>query len=371
MATLGNIKLKGYRSIKEMNLALEPLNVLIGANGAGKSNFVSFFKMLNEMMAGRLQQYVATSGRARSLLYLCPKVTPQLEATLEFTTEEGINTYYMRLAPGAYDSLLFADETLDYQMFDVTGPHRLSMHLGVGNQETGISDMATQGIETALIFRHILNGCRVYHFHDTSSSARIRQNGYIGENRWLLPDGGNLAALLFAYRQQHESVYRRIVSTLRKMIPEFDDFDLAPDRLNPKDIALNWRKVGTDYLFGPHQISDGSIRAIAIVTLFLQPEDDRPDVIILDEPELGLHPYALELLAGLARAASVTSQVIVATQSQTFLENFEPGEIIVVDSSAGSSKFTRLDESELKNWLDDYTIGQLWEKNVLGGGPVS
>ena len=371
MAFLKRVSLRGYRSIKDMDLELGPLNVLIGANGAGKSNFVSFFKMLNEMMAGRLQQHVAASGRAKSLLYLGPKVTPQLEATLQFDAESGADTYHMRLFHAANDTLVFADEVLDFRKQGWQGPQRPPMSIGAGHQETRIADLATQGNQTAKVFRHILDDCRVYHFHDTSPTARVRQHGYVGDNRWLMADAGNLAAVLYACRQQAEPVYRRIVSTIRKIMPEFADFDLEPDRLNPKEIALNWRRVGTDYLFGPHQVSDGTLRAMAIMTLFLQPEADLPGVIILDEPELGLHPHGLQIIAGLIRAASSTSQVIVATQSQTFLEHFQPSEIVVVEATGGSSHFRRLDEMDLHDWLADYTIGELWEKNVLGGGPLS
>jgi len=371
MASLKRVTIKGYRSIKEADFELGPLNVLIGANGAGKSNFVSFFKMLNEMMAGRLQQYVATSGRAKSLLYLGPKVTLQLEATLEFETEKALDTYHMRLSHAADDSLVFVEETLAYKRQDWEGPPNRPISLGVGHQETQIGNFATRGNATAKAFRHILNHCRVYHFHDTSASARVRQHGYLDDNRWLMPDAGNLAAMLYAYRRQSESVYGRIVSTIRKVIPEFDTFELEPDRLNPKEIALNWRRVGTDYLFGPHQISDGTLRAMAITTLFLQPDSDLPDLVVLDEPELGLHPYALEIVAGLMRAASVRTQVVVATQSRTFLDHFDPSEIVVVEASGGNSHFRRLVAEELSDWLADYSVGELWEKNVLGGGPVS
>ncbi|MGA2439684.1 MAG: AAA family ATPase, partial [Tepidisphaeraceae bacterium] len=340
---------------------------------AGKSNVVSFFKMLNEMMAGRLQQFVAMSGRAQSILHFGPKVTPQLESTLEFegenlAGENMVDVYRMRLFHAANDSLVFADEVLEYKKEDWQTLNRQS--LGAGHQETRIEDLAAQGNSAAKVFRHILNNCRVYHFHDTSPTARVRQFGYIGDNRWLMPDAGNLAALLYSYRQKDEPVYRRIVSTIKKVMPDFADFDLEPDRVNPRDIQLNWRKSGQDYLFGPHQVSDGTLRAMAIITLFLQPDADLPDVIILDEPELGLHPHAIEIIAGLIRAASVKSQVIVATQSLTFLGQFEPSEIVVVEATAGSSDLRRLNAEHLKDWLVDYSIGELWEKNVLGGSPL-
>ena len=242
--------------------------------------------------------------------------------------------------------------------------------LGLAHPETKIGEFATQGDPTAKAFRRILNDCRVYHFHDTSPLARIRQFSYINDNRWLMPDAGNLSAMLYAYRQRFPMVYDRIVSTMRKVLPEFGDFDVAPSRLNPNDIILDWRKQGFDYLFGPHQISDGTIRAMALCTLFLQPEEFLPDVIVLDEPELGLHPNALEIVAGLMRAAAEKTQVIVATQSQTFLNFFEPDEIVTVECQKGQSSFNRLDPEKLKDWLEDYSIGELWQRNVVGGGPL-
>jgi predicted ATPase len=368
VAILTKIEIKGFRSIRDASLELGPLNVLIGANGAGKSNFVSFFKMLNEMMGERLQTYVGTMGRAQSILYFGPKTTLQLEGRLEFEVENGHDWYEMRLFHAAGDSLVFADESLKFHQTGYSRPK--DVPLGSGHQETRIGEKAAEGEKTARVIRHLLNRCRVYHFHDTSPTARSRQSCYINDNRWLMPDAGNLAALLYAYRQRDDIVYKRIVSTIRKIMPEFDDFELEPSRLNPNDIFLDWKKQGWDYLFGPHQLSDGTLRAIAIVTLFLQPESDLPDVIILDEPELGLHPHALEIVAGLMRAASLKSQVIVATQSQAFLNNFEPGEIITVESRKGESYFRRLDAEKLGEWLEEYTIGDLWQRNVIGGGPL-
>ena len=371
MASLRRIEINGFRSIRQATLELRSLNVLIGANGAGKSNFIAFFKMLNEMMAGRLQEYVGRTGRAQSVLHFGPKLTPQIEGLLEFDAGDGkVDTYHLRLFHAANDTLIFADETLDYRKEGWQGPLRPPMSLGAGHTETKIGVLAAEGNPTAKVFRYLLNKCRVYHFHDTSATAQIRQTNYINDNRGLGADAGNLAAMLYAFRLKDDMVYQRIVSTIQKVMPEFEDFDLEPSRLNPNEISLNWRTRGRDYLFGPHQISDGTLRAMALVTLLLQPEEDLPGVIILDEPELGLHPYALEIVAGLIRAASVKTQTIVATQSQTFLNFFEPDEVITVDTAHGESVFRRLSQEELRDWLDDYTIGELWQRNVLGGGPL-
>jgi predicted ATPase len=365
---LRRMVLKGFKSIKAMDLEMRPLNVLIGANGAGKSNLVSFFKMLNEMMAGRLQQYIATSGRAQSLLHSGPKVTPQIEASLEFEFEEGVGTYTMGLAHATEGTLAFTRETLSFFETGLTKPKLLD--LGAGHQETRIRQEADKGDPIARLFRDLLDRCRVYHFHDTSPTARVRLHGYIGDNRWLMPDAGNLAAFLFRLREANGgAVYKRIVSTIHVIAPFFDGFDLEPTALNKQEIILNWRYKGLDQVFGPHQLSDGTLRAMCLVTLLMQPEDELPELIIVDEPELGLHPFALNLIASLFKKASHHKQALVSTQSSAFLDSFDPEDVVTVDLEGEKSLLRRLDAAALEAWLEEYSLGEIWEKNVIGGGP--
>jgi predicted ATPase len=363
---LERIILNGFKSIKTMDLELRPLNVLIGANGAGKSNLVSFFKLLNEMMAGRLQQYIATSGRAQSLLHFGPKITPQIEAQLEFEVDNGMDTYTLRLFHAAGDTLFFAEETLSFLQTGYSSPKTDS--LGAGHQETKLSEAADGGTQTAKALRFLLNRCRVYHFHDTSSTAGGRQSCYVGDNRWLMPDAGNLAALLLRFRQENGgSAYQRIVKTIRLIAPFFDDFVLEPDASNY--VILNWQEKESDRVFGSHQFSDGTLRAICLTTLLLQPEDELPELIVVDEPELGLHPYALNVVAAMFGKASYHTQILISTQSSSFLDNFEPEDVIVVNRQGKESHFKRLNSPELADWLDEYSLGEVWEKNVIGGGP--
>ncbi len=368
-SSLKRIRLAGYRSIKSMVLELGAMNVLIGVNGAGKSNLVSFFKMLNEMMGERLQQHVAVSGRAQSLLHFGPKQTPQMEAELVFETDSGTTTYAMRLFHAAQDSLIFAEEKTTFLRRDWRG-HPLEVPLGAGHQETRIKAEAEKSDPTARVTRFLLSDCRVFHFHDTSPTTRARQYCYVGDNRWLMPDAGNLAAILYALRQSTDSnAYSRIVSTVRRIAPFFDDFDLEPSAANHNEIILNWRQRGSDQVFGPHQLSDGTLRAIALVTLLMQPPENLPTLVVVDEPELGLHPAAKTIVAGLFKKVSHHCQVLVATQSAALLDAFEPEDIVVVERDERESTFRRLDSAALAEWLEDYSVGQLWEKNVLGGGP--
>ncbi len=365
---LRRLTLKGFKSIKEMDLELRAMNILIGANGAGKSNLVSFFKMLNEMMGGRLQQYIGASGRAQSLLHFGPKVTPQMETRLEFEVDNGMDTYAMRLFHAAGDTLVFADESLSFLRTGSTIPRVLP--LGSGHQETRIDKKADDGEPIARAIRRLLNRCRVYHFNDTSPTARVRQYCYVGDNRWLMPDAGNLAALLLRLREEKDgSAYQRIVTTIRLIAPFFDDFDLEPSGPNKMDIILNWREKGSDQIFGPHQFSDGTLRAICLITLLMQPEHELPDLIVVDEPEIGLHPYALNVVAAMFGKTSHHTQILISTQSSSFLDNFDPEDVIVVNREGKESQFERLNPEELEAWLDEYSLGEVWEKNVIGGGP--
>lgn len=368
MTMLRRVVLNGYKSIKTMDIELHALNVVIGANGAGKSNLVSFFKMLNEMMGGRLQQFIGSSGHSQSLLHFGPKITPQMEARLEFLMDNGIDTYSMRLFHAAGDTLIFADETLSFQQKGFTIPKSIS--LGAGHLETRIGEKAESGEAIAKFIRYILNHCRVYHFHDTSPTSRVRQHCYKGDNRWLMPDAGNLAAFLLRLRNENDgSSYRRIIETIRLIAPFFDDFYLEPVGPAKQEVILNWREKGSDQLFGPHQFSDGTLRAICLATLLLQPEDEFPCLILVDEPELGLHPYALNVLAALFAKASHHTQVVICTQSSSLLDNFDLEDIIVVNRIGKASEFSRPDSAQLKAWLNDYSLGQVWEKNIIGGGP--
>lgn len=364
MPQLRKIKIEGFRSIKEMELQIRPINICIGANGAGKSNLIAFFKLINELMGGRLQQFIATTGRATGNLHFGAKSTPQFQAHMEFEAENGIDGYQIRMFHAAGDSLIFADEVVSFHQAGYAKPKRVA--LGAGHQEGKIIEASDPVAKTV---RHFLNLCRVYHFHDTSQTARIRQYGYVENYRWLMPDAANLAAVLYKLKCNDEAIYRRIVRNVTQLTPFFVDFDLEPTGQNGTDIILNWRHRESDLVFGPHQLSDGTLRAICLITLLQQPKDDLPYLIVVDEPELGLHPHALGLIASLFQAASEHTQVLVSTQSSTFVDSFEPEDIVVVERQHEATTFARPDADELREWLIDYSLGEIWEKNVMGGGP--
>jgi len=373
MANLKSIHISGWKSIRTIDglIGLGPLNVLIGANGSGKSNFISFFTFMRELLDEKLRVFVRRSVGANSLLYRGVKTTKRLSGLMHFQSDDRDYTFRFQLIPDESDSLIFVEELVyGYKSDGSIAKFDGGLLDSTSSDESRLKLKAELGDPTAKMLYDLLSGYRVYHFHDTSSSTGMRRASEIAGNHELAPDAGNLASMLYLYKMKYPLVYRRIVTTIRKVLPGFDDFFLIPEELSPESIRLDWRQTWSDYLLHPYQISDGSLRAMAMITLLMQPEERYPSIIVLDEPELGLHPHAIEIIAGLIRSASLKTQLIVATQSPALLDHFDPEEIIVVDSLDGESKFSRLSSEHLKDWLDRYSIGELWEKNVVGGGPL-
>jgi len=365
---LSRFSLRGFKTIRELN-DFEPrsLTVLIGPNGSGKSNLISFFRLLSWALVppGQLQTHVASLGGASALLHGGALQTREIEASLSLTTEKGRNEYAFRLFHAAGDTLLFADE---WFRFEPTGSSKQPRKLGAGHKEPQLITAAEKGDKTANAIHNMLRGIIIHQFHDTSSRARIRQKWDMEDGRWLKEDAGNLAPFLFHLKTSAPKYYVRIVETIRLILPFFSEFELQPDY---DRLLLRWREQGSDLVFNASQAADGMLRAMALVALLSQPENDLPNVLILDEPELGLHPYAIEVLAGLIKAAAKHVQVIVATQSVSLIDRFEPEDVVVTNRSGAESNYRRLGTESLKEWLEEYTLSELWEKNVIGGRPAS
>lgn len=365
MAKLDNIQVAGYKSIRDQRIDLGTLNVMIGANGAGKSNLIAAFRLLNEIVNENLQVAVARAGGADSLLHFGRKTSEEILLRFQF----GKNAYLCRLIPTADDSLIFLEEKVFFQGPRHSRPYYQS--LGSGQKETKLNQMIAATARTT-IADHVLaafKSWKIYHFHDTSGTAPVKQTGKLSDNARLRSDAGNLAAFLYRLQQRHGDSYRNVTDAVRLVAPFFGDFNLRPNPLNPETIRLEWKERGSDAYFDAHALSDGTLRFICLATLLLQPV--HPTTILIDEPELGLHPYAITVLAELFRSAATKTQLLVSTQSVTLVNQLSPEEVLVVDRQGGESVFRRLDEDEIAGWLDEYALGELWEKNLLGGRPAS
>lgn len=366
---LERIVVQGFKSFRELDLSLERINVLIGANGSGKSNFIQLFQMMNRAVNQGLQIYVAQAGGANQILHYGRKVTERMRVELWFRTDTDlVNGYTATWIPTAEDTLVFAEEACYFH----NRARYERPYAGATSSSIHPESLLPEWAGRDPVAFHVLKAMRswqLYHFHDTSDSAKVKQMGDIHDNLFLRPDASNLAAYLYLLRETEPDSYRNIVEVIRMAAPFFGDFILRPSPLNPDKIRLEWQERGSDMLFGPHALSDGTLRFICLATLFLQPPDRLPATVILDEPELGLHPYALVLLAEMIQAAAAHTQIVLATQSVTLVNQFSPENILVVDRMDGVSLIRRLSSDEIRMWLEDYGLGDLWEKNLIGGRP--
>ena len=367
---LDRIEVSGFKSIRELKLDLRPLNVLIGANGSGKSNFITVFEVLNNVMAGNFQLFVAITGGAESLLYYGQKTTEEIKIKLLY----GTNSYCCVWVPTANDTLVFAKERSDYQEKGATHPQSyfLASASRSGHRESRLPEDAksSPGAMVSDVLTS-LKSWKVYHFHDTSKSAPLKKLGDINDNLYLRPDAGNLAAFLYLLSRTKKEHYEAIRDTIRLVTPFFDDFLLEPDRRNENMIKLQWREKGSDFIFQAYHLSDGTLRFICLATLLLQPE--LPSTILIDEPELGLHPYAIVILASLMKSTAKRTQLIISTQSVSLVNQFDAEDLLIVKRNEHDNRYEtvieRVDPERLDAWLEEYALGELWEKNVLGGRP--
>lgn len=355
---LQNIKIEGFKSIKKLDLNLSPINILIGSNGVGKSNFISFFKLVNNIYEKRLQQYSLKSG-ADNLLHYGRKNTNEISGELNF----GNNAYYFSLMPTDEDTLFISRE-------DSILPKSTQYKKSYYDENIKESLIKNSSIERNHYLSEHLESYKIYHFHDTSNSAPLRSKANTNDNRILREDGGNLPAYLYYLQEKHPLNFKRIERTIQSVVPFFERFNLSPAFLDEDKILLEWtEKEHPETYFNANHLSDGSLRFVALVTLLMQP--NLPKVIIIDEPELGLHPTAINKLSGLMKSAATKDcQIIVSTQSVTLLNNFDAEDIITVDKEENQSVFRRLNKELLSHWMDDYSIGELWTKSIIKGQPL-
>jgi len=350
------IHIEGFTSIYEAAVELRDLNVLVGANGAGKSNLIRALEMVARIVDGELGLFTGIAGGASALRSVDFPATVPIRLRLHFSE---VN-YNADLIPSAGDELIFADES-------VSGPDGKSGRpLARGYRETMLSNQDAPWHALAAEVIEAIRGCRVYHFNDTGPTSEVKKNAYAADNKVLRPNAGNLAAVLRRLQDGDHRSYQRILRMVQQVAPFFRDFVLEPE-LAPERIRLRWRQVGTETVFPADAFSDGTLRFICLATLLLQAE--LPGLIVLDEPELGLHPFAIVQLAEMLRAVSHESQVLLATQSVTLMSQFELADLIVVERRDGTSVFDRPDPDQLRDWLAEYSLGDLWEKNLLGGRP--
>lgn len=359
---LHHIQLSGFKSIKHLDLQMNPINILIGANGAGKTNFISLFSFLRNLSEGKLQTYIEKQGYANTFFHFGSKTTPKIVIDLDI----GKNGYHVEFEHSQNnDALVFDTEYCTFsgspRLFPVKG------QLGESGLLPGSKSTSDYVRKYTLEY---MQKCQVYHFHDTSPTAGFKQAQKLNSSVVLNPDASNLAPVLLFLKNHCQSYYQEIISSIQTVAPFFHDFYFEPrGEKGDESLLLRWIHKEYETPFSANQLSDGTARFICMATLFLQPEFSKPNTIILDEPELGLHPAALNVLSEIIKSVSKQNQVICSTQSVAFANQFEPEDFIVVDQHKGVSTFNRPEKKALEHWLADFGMGDIWSKNLIGGRP--
>ena len=371
-ARIQSVSIRGFRSLRDVQLHnLPDATVIIGANGSGKSNIIRFFDMLSWMLKSRkLGEFIEQQGGADDQLYRGNKVTPRMEAEIQLRTTRGRNDYGFSLAYGSPDRFFFSTEQFRFSNSDIAGDSQWT-YLEGGHREARIVEAAQGAIPeanstTASVIVNLLRNCTAFQFHDTSVSSNIKKTWDVDDNLRLRSDGGNLAAVLHRLERHNIKKYDLICTHIGRILPVFDRFDIEESYGR---VQLRWRAKGTDRTFGAHLTSDGSLRFFALVTLLNLPPEMMPDVILLDEPELGLHPAAINLVGNMIQSVSAQRQAIIATQSPLLVDCFDLDGVVVLDLHDDATVLRRLDRQQFERWLDDFTTGELWQQNLLGGRP--
>lgn len=388
-AHIESIRIQGFRSLADIRIEKLPMaTVLIGANGSGKSNVIRFFEMMSWMLGSRrLDEYVQYQGGADDLLFWGNKVTSRIAGEISIRTSTGRNDYRFELSHAHPDRFIFTEEAYRFSRKDRNTESEWQ-HLGSAHDKAKIVEIASSpalsrdhstsssmipgsppkelNARTARTVLFLLRQCVLYQFHDTSHNSNMKKRWGAEDNNYLRSDGGNLASILYRLEQDDIKRYERISRHISRILPAFDRFQI--ERSFDK-VELRWRAKNFDKTIGAHMTSDGSLRFFSLVTLLNLPPEMLPNILFLDEPELGLHPMAVTLIGGMIKSLATERQVIVATQSPLLVDSFGLDEVIVMELNEGRTKIRRFDKNEHQQWLEDYATGDLWQTNLLGGRP--
>ena len=368
-----SLRVKGFRSLADVEINEMPnATVLVGANGSGKSNLIRFFELMNWMIgARRLDEFVQRQGGADDQLFGGNKISPGIEAELAMRTDAGRNDYRFALVRAHPDRFMFTEEAFRFTR-DGFGASAPWQSIGSGHTEAKIAEAAQPAAsvdvdhEAAGVLVRLLRRCAVYQFHDTSDESRFKTKWEAEDSSTLRSDGGNLAAVLLRLEREDLRRFNFICDFIRRALPVFDRFQIEEVY---ERVLLRWKAKGMAKTIGAHLTSDGSLRLFALITLLNLPPEMLPDVLILDEPELGLHPAAVALIGDMIKVLAEERQVLVATQSPLLVDQFCLDEILVLELRDRRTEIHRCDENEYRVWLNEYTTGEIWQKNLIGGCP--
>jgi predicted ATPase len=381
MTGFSSVSVRGYRRLSNVSLALRPLNVLVGANGVGKSSLLEVFRLLGMSANRRLQATITESGGLQSVLTADGKTSElRLETTFRQADQKSI-TYELVLAEsGAFRFPAVAHEHLSRHDADTTQPPVVLIDSGGGLIRHGIADLPiTNGnydpAESALSqsdpftdsasFQHILGSMSaIHHSLDVSRRAPVRIPQTFAPAQTPGANGEDLVSCLFTMRETDHDRYEAVEDALRAAFRTFERLEFPPVAAGL--FSLGWRDKDFTRALYSSELSEGTLRFLWLATLLQSP--GLPKITLIDEPEVSLHPEMLRLLTDLMREASERTLLIVATHADRFVRFLDPSELVACDQDeAGCMTVQRADELDIDAWMQDYTLDQLWSMGRLGG----
>ena len=373
ISSLGKLTIRGFKSIRELedfDLEFKPisgledfeqrnLNILIGANGSGKGNLIAAIQMLKAQAAGTLESYIASNGGVSALLHNGSKPANKIELEASISS----NSYKLSITPKPDGS---------YELAESASPHIASKTEPEDAEDDRLlavqQDVAAYPSEGAKESVHqSINSWRMYHFHDTGPTAAMRRPGLIQDNEHLRPDASNIAPYLLRLRDEHPSTYKRVLYGWHHIAPFLDDPILETHKVGRETkVSLAWKAKGSSCTMQARHLSGGVMRFLCLAAALWH--KNYPPMIVVDEPELGLHPDPVDLAYELIECAARHTQVITATQSTLLLRECAIEDVVVVRRKDDQSTFEKLKHDDFKAWLEDYSVSGLWLMNVIPVG---
>jgi predicted ATPase len=374
------ISVKRFRRLCDVELGLRPLTVLIGANGIGKTSLLDVFSLLASSAQGSLNKAISDLSGLRALITYDREEDLALGISMGVPGHEPLE-YLLRLTPqGA--SYLIEEEILSQQRYYQPPPFK---HIDSHGSDVRYFEVEQRSLvrpnwehnplETSLSqvpkmyrepedFRRKLASCTFYHVLDVEPRSPVRLPQPMRPASLPGKDGEDLVSCLFDLRETDRDRFEAIEDSLRAAFPAFERLDFPP--VAAGTLAMTWRDRNLSKPLYMHQLSEGMLRFLWLATLLASP--GLTALTLLDEPEVSLHPELLSLLAGLLREAANRTQLIVATHSDRLVRFLKPAEVVVIDSTEeGMARLTWADRLDLDEWLNEYTLDEVWRMGRMGG----
>ena len=375
----GQLAVQGFRRLNDVRLSLRPLSVMIGANGTGKTSVLDVLALLASSAQARLSSSLSDLAGLANILTYERAEELGLQITMQVPGHEPLQ-YSLCLRPQG-----LAHVIREEQLSQKRKPHPTPfLHINSFERDVRYYDPDKKkllppswehnSLETSLAqvpkmfqepedFRRRLASSTFYHVLNVDPRSPVRLPQSMGPAELPGKNGEDLVSCLFYLRETNRNRFEAIEDSLRAAFPRFERLDFPP--VAAGTLALAWRERGFSKPLYTHQLSEGTLRFLWLTTLLQSP--GLTALTLLDEPEVSLHPELLSLLADQLREASQRTQIIVATHSDTLIRFLKPEEVVVLDSADdGMTKLTRADELDLDQWLEDYSLDELWRNGRLG-----